>query len=394
MKNEINNKIIKNEINNEKMKILIDKRLSDSYISGFVQGDGSFSVNLSVKKNNKGIRIYLNPIFILTQHNNNILLIKKIIERFKNIGTYSIDNNNIIRYRVSNLHDIKNIIIPFFDKYQLKDNKLLSFIKFKFIVNKLLELENKQKGINLDLEKKYDRLYLDLIAISNNMNPLVKPSVQLQLMNKTYQDIILNNKLSNNILNELNNLINNFNYENNLNIDFINGLFDSDGWITIGIKLNKQNNLSLVIVYGIVSDTFNSKLLDNIKDYFNNIGTIYKRKDERSISYLINKTKILSGILPKIYNISDYKDILINYKDINNIYSIGPIIKDYKIINILKILDLELKFNQTKRKNERIKILNNILILSYENRSNSLRNKENLNSYLIRMQEKLHVLYI
>lgn len=61
------------------------------------------------------------------------------------------------------------------------------------------------------------------------MNPLVKPSVQLQLMNKTNKDIILNNKLSTNILKELNNFIKNFNYENNLNINFINGLFDSDG---------------------------------------------------------------------------------------------------------------------------------------------------------------------
>ena len=227
------------------------------------------------------------------------------------------------------------------------------------------------------------------------MNPLVKPSVQLQLMNKTNKDIILNNKLSTNILKELNNFIKNFNYENNLNINFINGLFDSDGWITIGIRITKQNYLSLVIVYGIVSDIFNSKLLDNIKkDIFNNIGNIAERTDERSVSYYLNKKNVLSYILPKIYNISNYKEILINHDDLNKISSNGPIIKDSKVINILKILDLELEYKKTENKNKKIKILNNILVLSYENRSNSLRNKENLNSYLIRMKEKLHVLYI
>lgn len=136
---------MKNEINNERMKILIDKRLSDDYISGFIQGDGSFSVGLSITKNKKETKIYLRPLFTLTQHNNNILLIEKIIERFGNIGTYSIDNNNIIRYRISKLEDIKDIIIPFFDKYQLKEDKLLSYIKFKFIVNKLLEIEKEKR---------------------------------------------------------------------------------------------------------------------------------------------------------------------------------------------------------------------------------------------------------
>ena len=70
---------------------------------------------------------------------------------------------------------------------------------------------------------------LDLITISVNMNTNVKPSVQLKYLSDKDKKKVLNNELSSNILKELNNYILNYNYKNNLNIDFINGLFDSDG---------------------------------------------------------------------------------------------------------------------------------------------------------------------
>jgi hypothetical protein len=70
---------------------------------------------------------------------------------------------------------------------------------------------------------------LDLITISVNMNKNVKPSIQLKYLSSEDREKVLNNKLSLNILNELNSYILNYNYKKNINIDFINGLFDSDG---------------------------------------------------------------------------------------------------------------------------------------------------------------------
>lgn len=373
---------------NKNITKLINNRLSDEYIAGFVHGDGSFSVNLNFRKSKTTKKIYLQPIFILTQHNRNFDLISSIIKRLKNVGHYRIDNNNIIRYRVTDLEDIVKVIIPFFEKNKLMYDKYINFVKFKYVVNKLLSIEKNLRWFNFDANHKYHQLFIDLITISTHMNKLTKPSIQLNYFNDKDKELILNNQLSLSIFNELDaelELIN----KKELNIDFINGLFDSDGWITIVISLNKHKNLSLVLNYGIVSDILNSELIYAIKDYFN-VGTVYKRKDEKTITYLVNQTDILGNIIPNIYNINNYHDILIYNDNINK----GPIIKNNKIISIIKILDLfeEYKFLNKNNNNDKIKILNQILLLSYEIRDINLKNKEPLNSYLIRMNKKLNLL--
>lgn len=361
---------------------IIDEKLTNDYIAGFVHGDGGFSVTLNIRKNKNNEKLFLLPTFTLTQHKRSIVLIKKIIERFDNIGTYRIDNKNIIRYRVRDINNMMNTIIPFFDKYQLKYNKLLIFIKLKFIVEKLNGINGNYKWYSRNLDNKYNELMLDLITISVNMNTNVKPSVQLKYLSDKDKKKVLNNELSSNILKELNNYILNYNYKNNLNIDFINGLFDSDGWITLRLELNKsKTSIGMWWEYGIVSDLLNKELLYEIKKKFNNVGFINKRKDENSISYIVTKLDCISEVFPRIYNVSNYIDIL----ESNNKNIKGPIIKDKKIKEILNILGLYEEY----KKNKNNLILEKILNLSYEIRDINLKNKESWNDYLIRMKNKL-----
>lgn len=121
----------------------LNERLTDSYISGLIHGDGEFIVNLGVRKRKEYIKINLCPTFTLIKHNRNMNIIKKIINRFNNIGTYRIDNKKIIRYRVRDIESINKILIPFFDENQVKENKLLEYIKYRYIVEKLLKISNK-----------------------------------------------------------------------------------------------------------------------------------------------------------------------------------------------------------------------------------------------------------
>lgn len=356
---------------------ILNERLTDSYISGFIHGDGGFSVNLGVRKRKENTKIYLCPTFTLTQHNRNMILIKKIINRFNNIGTYRIDNKKIIRYRVRDIGSINKILIPFLDENQVKDNKLLVYIKYRFIVEKLLKISN--NWYCKDLENEDNSLMLDLITISVNMNKNIKPSIQLKYLSFEDREKVLNNQLSIKISLELENYISNFNYKKEINMDFINGLLDSDGWIVLRLNLNKSNNIVIGLEYGIVSDLLNSKLLYDIKEIFN-VGVITERNNEKSINYKVSKLDCLSTVFPKIYNVSNYMEILDNNK-LNK----GPIIKDIKIKRIIKILKLyeEYKINKDKR------ILEEILYDSYEIRDINLKNKELLKDYLIRMRNKL-----
>ena len=372
------------KINN--IKELINERLSNDYIAGFVHGDGGFSVQISLSKTKDSTKFKLLPMFTLTQHIRNEEIMKEIITRLGNKGSYSIDNKNIMRYRLSNIKDFKEELIPFFDKYQLKKDKLKNYIKLKFIVEKLLTIDSRLRWFSYDLYNEYNNLILNLIIISVNMNMNVKSSIHIDRLSLKDKERILKNELSSEIKQELYDYIKNYNYKNDLNIDFINGLFDSDGWITLRITINKRknNNIFIGLEYGIVSDILNSELLYDIKDYFNGVGSVKKRTDENSISYIITKTEFLSKVLPKLYNLN-------NLEELENIKTKGSIIKDYKIKVILNILNLYDEYKNIKKKDEGKIILEKILLLSYEIRDINLKNKESLNNYLIRMKEKLNI---
>lgn len=43
------------------------------------------------------------------------------------------ESSAVIRFAVTNISDIQNIIIPFFDKYSLKGDKLKNFEDFKIV---------------------------------------------------------------------------------------------------------------------------------------------------------------------------------------------------------------------------------------------------------------------
>jgi hypothetical protein len=55
-----------------------NKELINEYIGGFVHGDGKFEVNLSVKKKKDIVKIFLSPVFSITQEKKNLELMKLI----------------------------------------------------------------------------------------------------------------------------------------------------------------------------------------------------------------------------------------------------------------------------------------------------------------------------
>ena len=105
------------------------------WIVGFVDGEGTFSV--SVFKNNTtktGWQVF--PEFVVTQGERSLNTLHLIKEFFK-VGSIYVnrrhDNHkeNLYRYCVRALDELDNVIIPFFDEYHLKSDKLSDFEKFK-----------------------------------------------------------------------------------------------------------------------------------------------------------------------------------------------------------------------------------------------------------------------
>jgi hypothetical protein len=82
--------------------------------------------------------------FILTQSIRDEYLIKSLIE-YLGCGYTSLDDRGTIDFKVSNFSSIKDIIIPFFNKYSLNGNKFLDFAYFSKVVSLM---ENKKKTFN------------------------------------------------------------------------------------------------------------------------------------------------------------------------------------------------------------------------------------------------------
>src|SRR3989344_1255282 len=128
------------------------RNLSNDYIVGLVDGEGSFTVYIKNPQDNKKVerRVKAEPRFY-------IKLIEKdkdILDELKNFfGCGNVyfqkdtrpNHQNCYRYEVTNRDDLQNIIIPFFKKNELRFNsKKHDFIIFCELMERI------QKGDHLN----------------------------------------------------------------------------------------------------------------------------------------------------------------------------------------------------------------------------------------------------
>ena len=129
---------INNNITNEKNNNLINNqldKLNPNYISGLTQSDGSFSCGISIIKSKKGNKLRFRPKFDLCLDKDSINALNAIKQYF---GCGQITNeqpDRSVSFIVSNLKDLKNIIIPHFFNYPVFFNKLHAFQLLVNIVN-------------------------------------------------------------------------------------------------------------------------------------------------------------------------------------------------------------------------------------------------------------------
>ena len=127
------------------------------WIVGFVDGEGCFSVSVFKNKTTKnGWQVF--PEFVVTQGEKSLPSLQLIKEFFGCGGIYvnhRYDNHreNLYRYCVRNLKDLKNIIIPFFESNNLRSAKIKDFEIFSRVVNLMNNKEHlTSKGFDKILE--------------------------------------------------------------------------------------------------------------------------------------------------------------------------------------------------------------------------------------------------
>lgn len=119
------------------------------YISGFVDGEGTFHIAIQ-KTTNVKVGYQLIPEFRISQRVDRAQLLFKIKDVFqcgyiKQNHARNIRDKNLV-YTVRNKNDLRNKIIPFFKRFPIQSEKQSDFIKFSIIV------EEMRKGVHLHLE--------------------------------------------------------------------------------------------------------------------------------------------------------------------------------------------------------------------------------------------------
>lgn len=138
--------------------ILPTKDFNPFWVAGFVDGEGCFYVKTS--KIHSGYKV--SPYFYIAQHIRDIDLLKNLVI-YLNCGLVETVKTRPTQssYVVYKYNDITNKIVPFFEKYSLRGNKLLDFYDFKKVVNIVGEI-NKYDEHNATLK--------EILEIKRNMN--------------------------------------------------------------------------------------------------------------------------------------------------------------------------------------------------------------------------------
>jgi hypothetical protein len=113
-----------------------------SYISGFIDGEGCFSISFNFREKLK-TKIEVRPSFSIGQNSKSLEILKKI-QQFFHCGSIRFSkNDNCYKYEVRNIGELKEKIIPHFRKFSLLTAKKTDFEIFSKICEKVANGEHK-----------------------------------------------------------------------------------------------------------------------------------------------------------------------------------------------------------------------------------------------------------
>lgn len=114
-------------------------KLESQWIVGFVDGEGYFHIDITENKTCKtGYQVL--PEFVIIQHEKDVNLLHAI-KSFFGCGVVRRDQADRMCFRVRKFEHLSDIILPFFEKHQLKSLKKVEFLKFRKVI--LLMKEDK-----------------------------------------------------------------------------------------------------------------------------------------------------------------------------------------------------------------------------------------------------------
>jgi hypothetical protein len=136
-------------------------RLEAQWIVGFVDGEGCFHLDVHMNQTCYW-KIQIQPEFTVVQGEVDVQVLYAMKKYFGcgSVGVNRKDKTSTrMMYRVKNIDDLNNKILPFFEKHQLKTKKNVEFQRFRQIVRKMKE----------DYHKANLKQFLEIIKLGEDL---------------------------------------------------------------------------------------------------------------------------------------------------------------------------------------------------------------------------------
>jgi len=242
------------------------RKLSPYYITGFVDGEGCFLINI-VKGSNQILGFNVNLVFKLKLHSRDIELLKSIKNTLGQIGNITIRKDDYVEFIVSSKKDIE-ILIKHFESYPLITQKWSDYKLFKqtFILIKNKE-HLKIEGLN------------KIVSLKSVLNNGLSDKLKIAFPNIVY---IIRPKAPKPIIK---------------NPYWMSGFVDAEGCFFVTLT----NNLtSASLIFKITQHIRDADLLKEFINYFN--CGYYKICSNNAGDFIVTKFNDINTIIISFFN--------------------------------------------------------------------------------------------
>lgn len=116
----------------------------DSYISGFVDGEGCFCVSFQPSERHR-LGWEVRPSFSVSQNADRAQLLYVIMERW-GCGSIRPDrSDSTLKYEVRNINELANVVLPHFERYPLMSSKQNDLERFGLVCAAIAAGEHKRQ---------------------------------------------------------------------------------------------------------------------------------------------------------------------------------------------------------------------------------------------------------
>jgi len=264
----LNKQLHSTAVRNTDSKNLLEPKSSDKntnilslnpwFITGFTDGDGSFSVSIAKKKS--GLSWKIQPIFTIGLDSKDLDLLVQIKAYFK-VGRIYTSGRGIVYYTVGSTKDIIKYILPHFDKYNLATLKLKDYLVFKNIVLLMEKGEHKSLSGLLKIFSLRAILNKGLPSFIKAEYPDITPAVEPE-----------------------------FKLSNYLNPHWLSGFITAEGSFFISVYPNEKRKAGYAVnlVFSLSQDLRDLELLNRLVDYLGS-GIVREHPNRNTAELIITK---------------------------------------------------------------------------------------------------------